>query len=268
MNDEDHHVARAVQAQLPAIAAAIDAIASRMHKGGRLIYCGAGTSGRLGVLDAVECPPTFSANPDQVIGLIAGGPSAFQKAVEGAEDDAGLGGRDLQALAVGPKDAVVGIAASGRTPYVVGALQHARAVGALTVAVVCNRGAAVAAAADLPIEVVPGPEVLTGSTRLKAGTATKLVLNMLSTGAFVRLHKVYGNLMVDLQATNLKLKARSARIVAAATGCDLATAEARLLACDGEVKVAIVTLQKRVEPQVARTLLFTHDGSVRGALGQ
>ncbi|MFM1871121.1 MAG: N-acetylmuramic acid 6-phosphate etherase, partial [Planctomycetota bacterium] len=225
MNDEDRSVADAVRAQLPSIAAAIDAIAERMRKGGRLIYCGAGTSGRLGVLDAAECPPTFSADPAQVVGLIAGGPSAFLKAVEGAEDSRELGAADLVRLEVGPKDAVVGIAASGRTPYVIGALDHARSVHALTVAVVCNAGGAVAAAAELPIEVVTGPEVLTGSTRLKAGTATKLVLNMLSTGAFVRLHKVYGNLMVDLQATNEKLVARSRRIVAQATDADLAVAE-------------------------------------------
>jgi N-acetylmuramic acid 6-phosphate etherase len=267
MNDEDRAVAEAVRLALPRIAAAIDAIATRMHKGGRLIYTGAGTSGRLGVLDAAECPPTFSADPAQVLGLIAGGPGALLKAVEGAEDDDGLGARDLRALHLGAKDCVVGIAASGRTPYVLGALAEARAVGALTVAVVCNAGSPVAAAAELPIEVVPGPEVLTGSTRLKAGTATKLVLNMLSTGAFVRLHKVYGNLMVDLQATNAKLKARSVRIVAEATGCELAVAEAQLQAADGEVKVAIVATRKQVTPAVARTLLFTHDGSVRQALG-
>ena len=267
MNDEDRRVADAVQHELPRIAAAVDGIAARMHKGGRLVYCGAGTSGRLGVLDAAECPPTFSADPRQVVGLIAGGPSAFLKAVEGAEDDEALGAADLRALALGPKDVVVGIAASGRTPYVVGALRYARSQGALTVAVVCNHGSAVAAAAELPIEVVTGPEVLTGSTRLKAGTATKLVLNMLSTGAFVRLHKVYGNLMVDLQASNAKLKARSVRIVAEATGCSLELAAELLQRCDGEVKTAIVVQQRRVEPAVARTMLFTHDGSVRQALG-
>jgi N-acetylmuramic acid 6-phosphate etherase len=174
--------------------------------------------------------------------------------------------RELRALELTAKDVVVGIAASGRTPYVVGALQAARAAGALTVAVVCNRSSAVAAAAELPIEVVTGPEVLTGSTRLKAGSATKMVLNMLSTGAFVRLHKVYGNLMVDLQATNAKLKARSVRIVEQAAACDAATAAALLASCDGEVKAAIVAHRKQVEPPVARTLLFTHDGSVRAAL--
>jgi N-acetylmuramic acid 6-phosphate etherase len=266
MNDEDRLVGEAVRHELPRIAAAIDAIGARMHKGGRLVYCGAGTSGRLGVLDAAECPPTFSASPEQVVGLIAGGPNAFLKAVEGAEDNEALGAADLRAIGLGPKDVVVGIAASGRTPYVVGALQAARATGAFTVAVVCNKGSAVAAAAELPIEVVTGPEVLTGSTRLKAGTATKMVLNMLSTGAFVRLHKVYGNLMVDLQATNAKLKARAARIVEQAAGCVAAAAQELLVRCDGEVKAAIVAHKKHVAPHVARTLLFTHDGSVRAAL--
>ena len=267
MNDEDRSVAEAVRGALPRIAIAIDEIAERMRKGGRLVYCGAGTSGRLGLCDAAECPPTFSARPDQVIALMAGGAAAISKAVEGAEDNESLGARDLEAIGLGPKDIVVGIASSGRTPYVVGALQHARSVGALTVAVVCNRDSAVAAAAVLPIEVVTGPEVLTGSTRLKAGTATKMVLNMLSTGAFVRLNKVYGNLMVDLQATNQKLIGRSVRIVSQATGCDLSTAERVLAECDGEVKAAIVVLQHQVDPPTARTLLLTHNGSVRAALG-
>jgi N-acetylmuramic acid 6-phosphate etherase len=266
MNDEDRHVADVVRTQLPRIAAAIDAIAQRMHKGGRLVYCGAGTSGRLGVLDAAECVPTFSAAPGQVVGLIAGGPGALLQAVEGAEDDAELGARDIRGLAPGAKDVVVGIAASGRTPYVLGALRAARDAGALTVAVVCNAGSPVAAAAELPVEVATGPEVLTGSTRLKAGTATKLVLNMLSTGAFVRLNKVYGNLMVDLQATNEKLKARAVRIVADAAACKADAAAELLRACDGEVKAAIVAHRKNVAPHVARTLLFTHDGSVRAAL--
>ena len=266
MNDEDRKVADAVQRELPRIAAAIDAIAARMHKGGRLFYVGAGTSGRLGVLDAVECPPTFSATTEQVQGLIAGGPGAFLQAVEGAEDDAALGAADVQAKAIGPKDVVVGIAASGRTPYVLGALGHARTVGALTAAVVCSAGGPVAAAADLPIEVVPGPEVLTGSTRLKAGTATKLVLNMLSTGAFVRLNKVYGNLMVDVQTTNAKLRARAVRIVGEAVGANETLAQQLLAQCDGEVKAAIVVGRRRCTPAVARTLLLTHDGSVRQAL--
>lgn len=267
MNDEDRSVADAVRMALSRIAQVIDEIAERMRKGGRLVYCGAGTSGRLGLCDAAECPPTFSARPDQVVALMAGGAAAISKAVEGAEDSESLGARDLDAIGLGPKDIVVGIAASGRTPYVIGALRHAHSVGALTVAVVCNRDSAVAAAAALPIEVITGPEVLTGSTRLKAGTATKMVLNMLSTGAFVRLNKVYGNLMVDLQATNQKLIGRSVRIVSQAVGCDLATAERVLAECDGEVKAAIVVLQHKVDPPTARTLLLTHNGSVRAALG-
>ena len=266
MSDEDRYAAERVRAALPAVAAAVDAIAPRMHKGGRLIYVGAGTSGRLGVLDAAECPPTFSADPQQVLGLIAGGDRAFLKAVEGAEDDAELGAADLAAIDLQAHDVVVGIAASGRTPYVLGALRHARAVGALTVGLTMNPGSAVGAAAELPIEVDTGPEVLTGSTRLKAGTATKMVLNMLSTGAFVRLNKVYGHLMVDLQATNQKLRARSVRIVADACGCSPDEAAALLEATDGEVKAAIVHKLKGVAPHVARTLLFTHDGSVRLAL--
>ncbi|MEO6598019.1 MAG: N-acetylmuramic acid 6-phosphate etherase [Planctomycetota bacterium] len=268
MSDEDRGVADAVRAVLPEIAAAVDSIAERMRKGGRLVYCGAGTSGRLGVLDAAECSPTFSSPPEQVVGLIAGGPAAIKKAVEGAEDDEALGAEDLKGIELGPKDVVVGIAASGRTPYVAGALHHAKAVGALTVAVVCNPRSAVAAAAELPIEVITGPEILTGSTRLKAGTATKMVLNMLSTGAFVRLHKVYGNLMVDLQASNQKLVERIVRIVAQATECDLATAERALVECDGEAKAAIVSLRHGVDAPTARTLLLTHDGSVRAALGK
>lgn len=266
MNDEDRHVAEAVRLALPGIAAAVDAISQRMHKGGRLIYIGAGTSGRLGVLDAVECPPTFSSPPTQVCGLIAGGERAFMKAVEGAEDDPGLAKQDLAALELGHKDCVVGIAASGRTPYVVGGLDYAKECGALAIAVTMNRGSAIAAAAELAIEVVTGPEILTGSTRLKAGSATKMVLNMLSTGAFVRLNKVYGNLMVDVQATNDKLRSRSVSIVAQACHCSSERAAELLLAADGEVKAAIVAEQKGVAPHVARTLLFTHDGSVRAAL--
>ena len=266
MNEEDRRVAAAVEAQLPRIAAAVDAIAARMHKGGRLVYVGAGTSGRLGVLDAVECPPTFSADPAQVLGLIAGGERAFVKAVEGAEDDPELAAADLDALGLVARDVVVGVAASGRTPYVLGALARAGAVGALRVAVTMNPGSAAGQHCDHAIEVATGAEVLTGSTRLKAGTATKMVLNMLSTGAFVRLNKVYGNLMVDLQATNQKLRARSVRIVADACGCGVEEARALLEAADGEVKCAIVARLKAVEPHVARTLLFTHDGSVRAAL--
>lgn len=266
MNDEDRHIADAVRAALPAIAEAVDGIAQRMHKGGRLIYVGAGTSGRLGVLDAAECVPTFSASSEQVLGLIAGGERAMLKAVEGAEDSPELAAEDLAKLDVGHKDCVVGIAASGRTPYVIGALEAARTRSALAVSVTMNAGSPLAKVADLAIEAVTGPEILTGSTRLKAGTATKMVLNMLSTGAFVRLNKVYGNLMVDVQATNEKLRARSVRIVAEACHCEAAEAAQLLGDADGEVKAAIVAQQKGVPPHVARTLLFTHDGSVRAAL--
>jgi N-acetylmuramic acid 6-phosphate etherase len=266
MNDEDRGVAGAVAGELPRIAAAVDAIAQRMAAGGRLFYCGAGTSGRLGVLDAVECRPTFSAVPGQVQGVIAGGAAAFAEAVEGAEDSADLGARDLAALALRREDSVVGIAASGRTPYVLGALAHARAAGALRIAVVCSPRSPVAAAAEIAIEVVCGPEVLTGSTRLKAGTATKMVLNMLSTGAFVRLHKTYGNLMVDVQATNAKLRERSVRIVALATGRDRAVAERGLGEAGGEVKTAIVAILRGVAVAEARGLLRQHAGSVRAAV--
>lgn len=266
MNDEDRGIADAVARALPRIAEAVDAIAEHLRKGGRLIYVGAGTSGRLGVLDAAECPPTFSTDPAQVLGLIAGGPGAFLRAVEGAEDDPALAAEDLQKLDLHHKDVVVGIAASGRTPYVLGALRCAATEGALTVSITCNPGSPAAEVSAIPIEVITGPEVVTGSTRLKAGTATKMVLNMLSTGAFVRLNKTYGNLMVDLQASNEKLRARSVHIVESVTGCDHAEAERALSECDGEVKTAIVVLKKRVDPAQARTLLFHCVGSVRGAL--
>ncbi len=266
MNDEDQQVALAVQRALPQIARAVDAIALRMQRGGRLVYCGAGTSGRLGVLDAAECEPTFSAAPGQVVGLIAGGPGALLRAVEGAEDDPQLGAHDLDALRLTAADCVVGIAASGRTPYVLGALARARAIGAFTAAVVCTTGSPVAAAAECAIEAVPGAEVLTGSTRLKAGSAQKMVLNMLSTAAFVRLHKVYGNLMVDLQATNAKLQERARRIVALAAGVDRADAEVAVQQAGGEVKTAIVMLRHNVDAAAARARLAAHGGSVRRAL--
>lgn len=268
MNDEDRGVAAAVQKALPQVAAAIDAIAARMQRGGRLLYVGAGTSGRLGVLDAVECEPTFSAAPGQVAGVIAGGLGAMLRAVEGAEDDSGLGAKDMRDLSVSEQDCVVGIAASGRTPYVLGALHEAKARGALCVAVVCSSGSAIARAAEIAIEAVTGPEVLTGSTRLKAGTATKLVLNMLSTGAFVRRNKVYGNLMVDVQATNLKLVERMVRIVATAAAVSASVAKTALAECGNEAKTAIVALRAAVLPDVARQRLLRCDGSVRRALEQ
>ncbi|MEU9202148.1 N-acetylmuramic acid 6-phosphate etherase [Streptomyces sp. NPDC048332] len=266
MNDEDRSVPTSVAELLPEISAAIDAIAARMARGGRLIYAGAGTAGRLGVLDASECPPTFNTDPADVIGLIAGGPSAMVTAVEGAEDSKELAAADLDALDLTAEDTVVGISASGRTPYAIGAVEHARARGALTVGLSCNADSALGAAAEHPLEVVVGPELLTGSTRLKAGTAQKLVLNMLSTITMIRLGKTYGNLMVDVRASNEKLRARSRRIVSLATGASDAEIEAALAATDGEVKNAILTILGQVDGPTAATLLSASDGHLRAAL--
>ncbi|MEV6572061.1 N-acetylmuramic acid 6-phosphate etherase [Streptomyces sp. NPDC051577] len=268
MNAEDAGVPAAVATQLERIAAAVDAIAPRMACGGRLIYAGAGTAGRLGVLDAGECPPTFNTDPSQVIGLIAGGPSAMIKAVEGAEDSKELAAEDLTALALTADDTVIGISASGRTPYAVGAVEFARARGALTVGLSCNDGSVLAAAAEHGIEVVVGPELLTGSTRLKAGTAQKLVLNLVSTVTMIRLGKTYGNLMVDVRASNEKLRARSRRIVALATGASDAEIEAALSATDGEVKNAILVILGGVDGPTAAALLSTSRGHLRAALTQ
>ncbi|MEU6335776.1 N-acetylmuramic acid 6-phosphate etherase [Streptomyces cellulosae] len=266
MNAEDASVAGAVAEQVPAIAAAIDAVAERMARGGRLIYAGAGTAGRLGVLDASECPPTFNTDPSRVVGLIAGGPQAMVSPVEGAEDSPELAESDLAALGLTPDDTVVGISASGRTPYAVGAVTYARKRGALTVGLSCNRDSALAAAADHGIEVVVGPEFLTGSTRLKAGTAQKLVLNMISTITMIRLGKTYGNLMVDVRASNEKLRARSRRIVAQVTGADDDAVERALAATDGEVKNAILVLLAGVDGPTAARLLVEADGHLRAAL--
>jgi N-acetylmuramic acid 6-phosphate etherase len=266
MNAEDQKVAGAVARSAGAIARALDGIAERLRGGGRLFYVGAGTSGRLGVLDASECPPTFGCPPGQVVAVIAGGPAAITAAAEGAEDDAAQGARDLRERGAGPRDAVVGISASGRTPYVLGALAHARDAGALTVGIACNEPSPVLAASAIPIPLPVGPEVLAGSTRLKAGTATKMVLNMLSTGAFVRLGKTYGNLMVDVAATNEKLRARALRIVRAATGATDGVAAAALAAAGGEAKTAIVALARSVDPDQARRLLALARGHVRQAL--
>ncbi|KQX83298.1 MULTISPECIES: N-acetylmuramic acid 6-phosphate etherase [unclassified Streptomyces] len=267
MNEEDADVPAAVGVRLPQIAAVIDAVAARMARGGRLVYAGAGTAGRLGVLDASECPPTFNTAPGQVVGLIAGGPSAVVTSVEGAEDSAELAEADLAALALTPDDTVIGVSASGRTPYAVGAVRYARARGALTVGLACNAGSALAAAAEHGIEVVVGPELLTGSTRLKAGTAQKLVLNMISTITMIRLGKTYGNLMVDVRASNEKLRARSRRIVALATGADEPEIEAALAATDGEVKNAILALLAGVDGPAAARLLEESGGHLRAALG-
>ncbi|MFI0165032.1 N-acetylmuramic acid 6-phosphate etherase [Streptomyces sp. NPDC017095] len=266
MNGEDAGVPAAVAARLPRIAAAIDAVAERMARGGRLVYAGAGTAGRLGVLDASECPPTFNTDPEQVVGLIAGGPPAMVASVEGAEDSAELARRDLDALKLTPDDSVVGVSASGRTPYAVGAVEHARAVGALTIGLACNEHSALAAAAEHGIEVVVGPELITGSTRLKAGTAQKLVLNMLSTITMIRLGKTYGNLMVDVRASNAKLRARSHRIVALATGADDAEIDKALTETGGEVKHAILALLTGVDGPTAARLLEESAGHLRAAL--
>ncbi|WP_406437238.1 N-acetylmuramic acid 6-phosphate etherase [Streptomyces sp. NBC_00631] len=266
MNGEDAGVAAAVALRLPQISAAIDGIAARMAQGGRLVYTGAGTAGRLGVLDASECPPTFNTRPGQVVGMIAGGPEAMVTSVEGAEDSAELARTDLDALGIGVCDTVVGISASGRTPYAVGAVEHARALGALTVGLSCNAGSALATAAEHGIEVVVGPELLTGSTRLKAGTAQKLVLNMLSTITMIRLGKTYGNLMVDVRASNEKLRARSRRIVALATGAGDAEIEAALTATGGEVKNAVLVILAGVDGPTAARLLEESGGHLRAAL--
>lgn len=268
VNSEDATLAKAVADQAQEIAMAIDLIADRLAGGGRLIYVGAGTSGRLGVLDASECPPTFSADPKQVIGLIAGGSKALQRAVEGAEDSGEQGASDLHDINLCQRDVVVGITASGYTPYVIGALNFAKQAGAGTVGLSCNPGSPVSETVEVGIAVAAGPEVLSGSTRMKAGTATKMVLNMLTTGAMVKLGKTYGNLMVDLQATNNKLVQRSISIVQQLT--DLSEADARELleSCGGELKTSIVCHRLDVSPQTARAKLEAVDGRLRNALGE
>jgi N-acetylmuramic acid 6-phosphate etherase len=268
MNAEDAGVAAAVATQADGIARAIAGVAGRLRAGGRLVYMGAGTSGRLGVLDAAECPPTFSTPPELVVGLIAGGPSALVRAVEGAEDDPGLGRRDLDAIGLTAADAVMGIATSGRTPYVMGGLARGREVGALTIGLVCNDHAEMAALCDILIAPRVGPEVIAGSTRLKAGTATKMVLNMISTGTMVQLGKTYGNLMVDLRATNAKLLVRTRRIVARLADVTEDEAERLLAACDGELKTAVVSRLRGVEPAEARAILAAAAGRLRQAVAR
>lgn len=242
MNEEDKTVPQAIKQVLPTIEKIVNGIISTFQAGGRLIYLGAGTSGRLGVLDAVECVPTFGVEPSQVVGLIAGGEKAFVQAVEGAEDSMILGETDLKELALTENDYVIGIAASGRTPYVIGALDYAKRIGARTAAVSCNADAAISKHAELAVEVVTGPEVLTGSTRLKAGTAQKLVLNMISTASMIGVGKIYKNLMVDVKPTNEKLVERAKRIIMEATDCDYETAAKFYQLADTHVKVAIVML--------------------------
>ncbi|GAB4575631.1 MAG: N-acetylmuramic acid 6-phosphate etherase [Anaerolineae bacterium] len=260
MNAEDATVAHAVRRVLPAIAQAVDVITNRFRQGGRLFYVGAGTSGRLGVLDAVECVPTFSVPPDMVQGIIAGGERALVQAVEGAEDDAEAGRRDLLARGVSARDVVVGIAASGNTPYVVGALRCANEIGAATVGITCNSPAAVLDTAQIPIPVLVGPEIIAGSTRLKAGTAQKMVLNMLSTASMIRLGKVYGNLMVDVMVTNRKLAERARRIVREITGVSEDEAARLLAETDNRVKPAIVMALLGVDAEEARSLLEAAEG--------
>jgi len=266
MNAEDAGVAAAVAKESETIAAAVDLIAEAFRRGGRLVYIGAGTSGRLGVLDASECPPTFNSPPEQVVGLIAGGRTALTNAVEGAEDHPEFAIADLQELGLSQDDVLVGIATSGRTPYVIAALQYAREQGAAAIAFTCNQENQLADVADLTLCPVVGPEVVTGSTRLKAGTATKMVLNMLTTGAMVRIGKTYGNLMVDLRATNKKLIDRSIRILIAFTDLPRDEAETVLEACHGELKTAIVSVKRNVSPERAEELLKQAGGHLRRVL--
>lgn len=266
MNDEDRLVPDAVRRVLPEVERAVELAVTALRSGGRLIYQGAGTSGRLGVLDAAECPPTFGVPPGVVVGVLAGGDAAMFRSEEGAEDSAERGRDDLVALGVTPADVVIGIAASGRTPYVIGGLDHARAVGASTVALSCNPGAAISAHAQVAIEVDNGPEVLTGSTRLKAGTSQKLILNMISTAAMVRTGKAYSNLMVDVAPSNVKLAGRVVRIIREATGADEAAARAASAAADGHAKTAIVMILADVDAPTARRRLAAADGLVRGAI--
>ncbi|MFH0288918.1 N-acetylmuramic acid 6-phosphate etherase [Vibrio owensii] len=266
INQEDQKVALAVQAVLPQIAQTVDAITAAFASGGRLIYMGAGTSGRLGILDASECPPTYGTHPDMVIGLIAGGHQAILKAVENAEDNAQMSQDDLKALNLTQHDVVVGIAASGRTPYVLGGLEYAKSVGATTASIACNPECAMAEAADIAILPVVGAEVVTGSSRMKAGTAQKLVLNMLTSGAMIRSGKVFGNLMVDVEATNAKLIQRQTNIVIEATGATKEQAEKALEACERHCKTAILMILADLDAEQAKSRLTEHNGFIRAAL--
>ncbi|OAJ95986.1 N-acetylmuramic acid 6-phosphate etherase [Vibrio bivalvicida] len=266
INQQDQQVPLAVEKALPEIAQAVDKITAAFKVGGRLVYMGAGTSGRLGVLDASECPPTFGVSDQMVIGLIAGGPEAILKAKEGAEDSPEFGVEDLKSINFSAKDVVVGIAASGRTPYVIGALEFANDIGATTVALSCNPDSTIADIAQIAISPVVGPEALTGSTRLKSGTAQKLVLNMLTTASMIRLGKSYQNLMVDVKATNKKLVARAARIVMQATDCDKSLATETLEKTDYDVKLAILMLLTGMELSQAKNQLEKQDGFLRKAV--
>ena len=266
MNREDGKAVEAVEEVLPQIAQAIAWCTDSLKQKGRIIYMGAGTSGRLGVLDAVECPPTFGVSPDVVVGLMAGGSAAFVKAVEGAEDSQTLGEEDLKKIHLSPADIVIGLAASGRTPYVIYGLRYAKKIGCRTVAVSCNRDSEIGKEADLAIEPVPGPEVLTGSTRLKAGTVQKMVLNMISTGSMVGIGKVYQNLMVDVVQTNMKLITRAENIVMTATGCTREEARDCLEEAEGSVKLAITMILLQCGAKSAKTRLNRAGGYVRNAI--
>ena len=266
MNREDGKAVEAVEEVLPQIAQAIAWCTDSLKQKGRIIYIGAGTSGRLGVLDAVECPPTFGVSPDVVVGLMAGGTPAFVRAVEGAEDSQTMGEEDLKEIHLSPADIVIGLAASGRTPYVIYGLRYAKKIGCRTVAVSCNRDSEIGKEADLAIEPVPGPEVLTGSTRLKAGTAQKMVLNMISTGSMVGIGKVYQNLMVDVVQTNMKLITRAENIVMTATGCTREEARDSLEEAEGSVKLAITMILLQCGAKSAKTRLNRAGGYVRNAI--
>jgi len=266
INNEDKKVAEAIESVLPAISSAVDAIYERLRDGGRLIYVGAGTSGRLGLLDAAECPPTFSVNHDMVIALLAGGPEAFINAIEGAEDSLEFGANDLRAINFSNKDVLVGIAASGRTPYVIGAMAYARSVGGFTVGLSCTRDSEISQVADVDISPQPGPEVITGSTRMKSGTAQKMVLNMLTTVAMIKLGKTYGNLMVDLKATNEKLVSRAINIVCMATGVSEDRAKEELTKCEFSAKNAILMILANVDAATSAEALCRFDGRIYLAL--
>lgn len=266
INNEDKKVAEAVELELPKIAKAIDGIVERIHKGGRLIYIGAGTSGRLGILDASECPPTYGVSEELVQGIIAGGKEAIFRAKEGAEDSKELAVEDLKLKNLSENDVVVGLAASGRTPYVIGGLAYANEIGALTISVTCNADSEVSKTAKISISPVVGPEVITGSTRLKSGTAQKLVLNMLSTGTMIKLGKVYGNLMVDVRATNEKLVERAKKIVCEATGATREEAEKTLQETDFNVKLSIFMILSKLEKNEAKNILDESKGYIAKAL--
>ena len=266
MNDEDKQVPLAIEKCLPQIAQAVERIVAAFQQGGRLVYIGAGTSGRLGVLDASECPPTFGVSPEMVKGIIAGGERALRHPIEGAEDSKAQSVIDLQTIQFSSKDVLVGIAASGRTPYVIGALEYAKSLGSVTVSIASNPNSAMANIVDIAIDTVVGPEVLTGSSRLKSGTAQKLVLNMLTTASMILMGKCYQNLMVDVQASNEKLKARAIRIVMQATDCDKALAEETLKQADQNAKLAIMMILSGLDRAQAEALLEKHQGKLQLAL--